>query len=393
MTQPLDDPATQADLVRVAHLCADAAAAETLQHFRSAGLVDDNKLQGDYDPVTIADKNAERAIRAVLRAERPNDTIIGEEQGPEPGDSGLTWVLDPIDGTRGFVSGTPTWGTLIAVGDVSGPAFGIIDQPYIGERFSGGFGKASFAGPQGNGPLQTRAARDLEQAVVFTTFPEVGTAAEAIAFHAVARQAKLARRRKLGGTHLATSVFHHQPVNPKLAEKRFLVLDTERGAADQIFSVREGKGPFWRVNLATDQEAFLQVCEAVERLPPRRQEDATSRFDVIQCLLFLSDAHPMVAIAGGPCRAQELPVWDAHTSGHTRGTMGHTRRERVRGVEDMGDPLIKQKGAECVFAAEAAKTRLDLGELRRTCDTGKRRDCLDLLLLEPCRKAARLPRS
>ena len=68
---------------------------------------------------------------------RPDDAILGEEFGHQPGTTGLTWVLDPIDGTRGFMSGTPTWGVLIAVSNESGPFYGLIDQPYIGERFVG----------------------------------------------------------------------------------------------------------------------------------------------------------------------------------------------------------------------------------------------------------------
>jgi myo-inositol-1(or 4)-monophosphatase len=101
--------------------------------------------------------------------------------------------LDPIDGTRGFVSGTPTWGVLIAVSDDRGPFYGIIDQPYIGERFEGAPDGARLSGPYGDKPLKTRAAKDLSKSVVFTTFPEVGAAADAAGFHAVASKAQLTR--------------------------------------------------------------------------------------------------------------------------------------------------------------------------------------------------------
>ncbi len=100
----------------------------------------DNKYLQGYDPVTVADRAAEEAMRAILAERRPEDAILGEEFGSRSGTSGLTWVLDPIDGTRGFISGTPTWGVLIALSDASGPIFGMIDQPYIGERFIGGRG-------------------------------------------------------------------------------------------------------------------------------------------------------------------------------------------------------------------------------------------------------------
>lgn len=132
-------------------------------------------------------------MRDVLARERPEDSILGEEFGAHTGSSGLTWVLDPIDGTRAFMSGTPTWGVLIAVSDANGPFYGLIDQPYIGERFVGSELGAFVTGPQGAGRLATRKARDLDEATVFTTFPEIGSAEEERAFRAVASQARLTR--------------------------------------------------------------------------------------------------------------------------------------------------------------------------------------------------------
>ena len=192
MTDKIDTE-TMGDLIRVAHLLADAARPATLEHFRSASLEADNKRPADFDPVTEGDRAAERAMRDVLAVERPDDAIIGEEFGTKEGTSGLTWVLDPIDGTRGYLSGTPTWGVLIAVGPQSGPVVGIIDQPYIGERFIGAPNHATVTGPHGTRPLQTRAARPLSQSILFTTFPEVGSDAERAAFNAVADQAQLVR--------------------------------------------------------------------------------------------------------------------------------------------------------------------------------------------------------
>ena len=187
------DQATQADLIRVAHLLADTARPVTLAHFRTSGLVADTKAAAHFDPVTIADRAAEQAMRDVLARERPDDGIFGEEYGQTPGTSGLTWVLDPIDGTRGYISGTPTWGVLIAVGAADGPVYGIIDQPYIGERFAGGFGQADVTGPMGTAPLATRAPRALDQAILLSTFPEIGTPAQMAAFQDVARQVRLTR--------------------------------------------------------------------------------------------------------------------------------------------------------------------------------------------------------
>jgi histidinol phosphatase-like enzyme (inositol monophosphatase family) len=189
INQPL-----QQDLIRVAHLLADEARAVILPFFRSSTLSSDNKdAAGGFDPVTQADRAAETAMRDILARERPNDGVLGEEFGVTQGTSGLTWVLDPIDGTRGFICGTPTWGVLIAVSDASGPLFGVIDQPYTAERFVGGFGQASLAGPHSDTSLATRAARPLAQATIMTTFPEVGTLIEGRAFHALSAATQLTR--------------------------------------------------------------------------------------------------------------------------------------------------------------------------------------------------------
>lgn len=182
-----------AELVATAHALADAARDATLAHFRQAGLSAETKETDRFDPVTVADRLSERQMRAILAARRPQDGILGEEYGATAGTSGLTWVLDPIDGTRGYLSGTPTWGVLVAVSDAGGPLFGIIDQPYIRERFEGGLGRAEVNGPSGRAALKTRAPRDLSEAILFTTFPEVGTPEEGAAFRRVAGGAKLVR--------------------------------------------------------------------------------------------------------------------------------------------------------------------------------------------------------
>ncbi|MDW4499596.1 histidinol-phosphatase [Sulfitobacter sp. D35] len=181
------------DIDSVANRMADAARTAILPHFRATGLLQENKLAGGYDPVTEADRAAERSMREVLAKARPDDAILGEEFGASAGTSGLTWVLDPIDGTRGFVSGTPTWGVLIAVSDETGPIYGMIDQPYIGERFVGAGGMAHMSGPHGNRSLKTSGIRDLSEATLFTTFPEVGTQEEGAAFRAVSQHVRLTR--------------------------------------------------------------------------------------------------------------------------------------------------------------------------------------------------------
>ncbi|MEM9344206.1 MAG: inositol monophosphatase family protein [Pseudomonadota bacterium] len=185
-------PQTVSALVATAHRMADAARPETLKHFRQPTLQVDSKA-ADFDPVTVADRSAEAAMRAILEAERPDDGILGEEYGAKDGTTGLTWVLDPIDGTRGYIAGTPTWAVLIAIADETGPIYGIIDQPYIGERFEGGFGRASVTGPTGETALGARAPRRLDEAIILTTFPEVGSPEEGAAFHRVAAETRLTR--------------------------------------------------------------------------------------------------------------------------------------------------------------------------------------------------------
>ncbi|NIZ60139.1 histidinol-phosphatase [Sedimentitalea sp. CY04] len=179
--------------LEIAHMLADAAGAAILPHFRRSDLNAENKLAEGFDPVTIADRAAEQAMRVVLGEHRPDDGIWGEEFGQTSGTSGRTWVLDPIDGTRGFISGTPTWGVLIALSDDNGPFMGIVDQPYTGERFVGSANGADMTGPMGSQPLRTRTTSNLDQAILFTTFPEVGTPQERAGFESVASQVKLAR--------------------------------------------------------------------------------------------------------------------------------------------------------------------------------------------------------
>ncbi len=184
-------PDLQTELRAVADELADAARRIILPYFRTP-LQADNKDPAAFDPVTIADREAEQAMRAILATRRPDDAILGEEFGTKPGTSGLTWVLDPIDGTRAFISGAASWGVLIGVDDGTGPRLGIIDQPFLGERFIGGFGQATLTDRTGTRPIRTRST-DLKSATLFSTFPEVGTQAERAAFEAVASRVRLTR--------------------------------------------------------------------------------------------------------------------------------------------------------------------------------------------------------
>lgn len=195
MTRATGAEAGDPALSQVANQLADAARKITLPLFRSAGLVADDKAAGqDFDPVTRADREAEERMRGLLAALRPEDGILGEEFGNLAGRSGLTWVLDPIDGTRAFISGIPSWGTLIAVMDADGPIYGLIDQPFTDERFEGGRHRpASMKSRHHDGPLRTRGTAQLSAATLLSTFPEIGTAAERRAFSRCADQVRLVR--------------------------------------------------------------------------------------------------------------------------------------------------------------------------------------------------------
>jgi histidinol phosphatase-like enzyme (inositol monophosphatase family) len=181
------------ELTDVAHKLADAARPIALQYFRRGGQNVENKLASEFDPVTVADREIERKMREMLARLRPDDGILGEEYGAKSGTSGLTWVLDPIDGTRSFISGTPTWGVLIAVGGHDGPSIGLIDQPFTGERFFGGPLGAHWHRAGETETLKVRDCADLGNAVLFSTFPEIGTPAERSSFERVKALAKLTR--------------------------------------------------------------------------------------------------------------------------------------------------------------------------------------------------------
>lgn len=180
-------------LLDIALQVADAAHGDTLRLFRSGNLLTDNKARKGFDPVTEADRAAEQAMRKLINGLRPEDGIVGEEFGEIEGSSGLRWVLDPIDGTRGYISGTPTWGVLVGLEDGTGPLLGVIDQPFTGEKFFGGAGAASWQRGEDRRSIRTRACGSLSEAVLYTTFPEVGTKSEEAAFRAVSQQVRLTR--------------------------------------------------------------------------------------------------------------------------------------------------------------------------------------------------------
>ena len=176
---------------------ADAAREPALAFFRSPELASEDKAGAgsSFDPVTAADRAVEDAIRAIVRAERPDDAIRGEEEADETGTSGRTWVIDPIDGTRAFLAGLPTWGVLIALNDGAEPVVGVMDQPFTGERYYGISGSGgSYLHGETRRRLRTRPCAALGEAVLCSTDPGAfATEVDREAFLGLRRDAKLTR--------------------------------------------------------------------------------------------------------------------------------------------------------------------------------------------------------
>ncbi|VAV98006.1 Histidinol-phosphatase [alternative form] [hydrothermal vent metagenome] len=172
---------------------ADAAGAQILPYFRT-NLAIDNKLENDgFDPVTLADRAGERVIRDMIKQAFPDHGIRGEEYGTKPANSRYCWVIDPIDGTRAFISGLPVWGVLIALLEDGEPVLGLMDQPFTGERFLGGPKGAVFCHQDQQTPMQVRACPDLATATLSTTDPNLFVADEVQVFENLRRRTRLQR--------------------------------------------------------------------------------------------------------------------------------------------------------------------------------------------------------
>jgi inositol-phosphate phosphatase / L-galactose 1-phosphate phosphatase / histidinol-phosphatase len=181
----------KADDIALISRLADAAGAAIRPYYRSEfGL----ESKGDATPVTLADRAAESAIRAILESERPNDGIIGEEYGSVRAGAARQWVIDPIDGTTSFVAGRPIFGTLIALMQDSWPVMGVIDQPILRERWLGATGR----GTTFNGmAAKSRSCAALSDAILSTTSPNCFSDHEGEHFMALAQ--KTAHRRLIWG--------------------------------------------------------------------------------------------------------------------------------------------------------------------------------------------------
>lgn len=187
------DSSQATEFMEFAHALADAAAEAIEPFFRVSTNVRNKAGWGSFDPVTEADHAAERAMRAMIEARYPEHGIIGEELGQANSNSGLRWIIDPIDGTRAFISGLPLWGTLIALYSGNQPILGIMNQPFTGERFFARDATACLRRQSVQTELKTRACAALDQATLLTTDPAMFNADEWSRFRRVADQTRLTR--------------------------------------------------------------------------------------------------------------------------------------------------------------------------------------------------------
>lgn len=192
----MEHAGTQEELTEFALELALNSAKKILPFFRNHVDVDVKKSVV-WDPVTEGDREGERVMRAMIEARYPDHGILGEEFGIKESRSGFTWVLDPIDGTRAFICGMPTWATLIGLMHDGKPVIGVMNQPFVGETF---FGNPEGAWSTHNGQrhkLATRPYRALNEAIVTTTAPELYRNDEEKAV--LARITKATRLTRYGG--------------------------------------------------------------------------------------------------------------------------------------------------------------------------------------------------
>ncbi len=184
---------TAVDFAGFVDRLADVSGDAIRPFFRTSLSIDDKGGERGFDPVTAADRAAEAAMRALIERTFPTHGIVGEEFDDQRTDAEYVWVLDPIDGTKSFISGMPAWGTLIALLRSGDPVYGMMHQPFIGERFFGDCEIARYRGPAGERVLATRSCAGIEDAVLFTTSPLLMNDADRAAFGRIEHMVKLSR--------------------------------------------------------------------------------------------------------------------------------------------------------------------------------------------------------
>jgi histidinol phosphatase-like enzyme (inositol monophosphatase family) len=153
-----------------------------------------NKVTGEgFDPVTEADRAAEVVIRQRIKAEYPSHAIRGEEFGRENEGAEYEWIIDPIDGTRAFICGLPTWGTLVGLTRHGRPVYGMMNQPHVGERFVGNGTSAKLITAHSQSVIAVRPCTRLADAFIATTSPRIIKGAEGEAYDRLEASCRLAR--------------------------------------------------------------------------------------------------------------------------------------------------------------------------------------------------------
>ena len=167
--------------LEIAHKLADAARPILRKYYRTPVAID---VKADASPVTIADREVETAMRTILTTEFPDHGILGEEHGRHNIDADYVWVLDPIDGTKSFIAGKPSFASLIALCYKGAPVLGIIDQAITDERWVGVMGRPTTMNGE---EISARDCETLDTATFFTTAPELFRSAQSIkAYQAIA---------------------------------------------------------------------------------------------------------------------------------------------------------------------------------------------------------------
>lgn len=177
---------------------ANVAGEAILPFFRTAMQTQDKGGRGAFDPVTEADRAAETAMRHRILATFPAHGIVGEEFDDHQPDADYVWVLDPIDGTKSFISGLPTWGTLVALEHHGVPVYGMMHQPFTREKFFGDNARATWSGLNPHNTsithhLRTRACESLSDATVMTTSPMLLEQGQKACFDRISSEARLTR--------------------------------------------------------------------------------------------------------------------------------------------------------------------------------------------------------
>lgn len=237
------------------------AARVSLPFFRSAFAQEDKGAGGVFDPVTEADRAAEAAIRRLITARYPDHGVIGEEYGEDRPEADHVWVLDPIDGTRAFIAGLPSWTCLIALRHEGRPRIGAIGQPYMDEIFLGGPSGARLLKGDAETPLRTRSCDGLAKALISTTDPELFTPVEREAWNRARAATRLAR---LGCDAYAYAMLAAGNID-LVAESGLKVWDWS--ALVPVIEAAGGRVTDWNGEAPNDSGQILAVGDAALQAP------------------------------------------------------------------------------------------------------------------------------